>query len=72
VGAFVTVPVALLAADGPAWGLLALLAAPLARRPMAAVLTRTDGPPLNQALAATGALLAAFSILLAAGLLIAA
>jgi 1,4-dihydroxy-2-naphthoate octaprenyltransferase len=72
VGAFVTVPVTLLAADGPAWGLLALLAAPLARRPMAAVLTRTDGPSLNGALAATGGLLAAFSVLLAAGLLIAA
>jgi 1,4-dihydroxy-2-naphthoate octaprenyltransferase len=70
--AFVAVPVTLLAAGGPAWGLLALLAAPLARRPVRAVLTRTDGPSLNAALAATGALLAAFSILLAAGLLIAA
>ncbi len=70
--AFVAVPVTLLAAGGPAWGLLALLAAPLARRPVQAVLTRTDGPSLNAALAATGALLAAFSILLAAGLLIAA
>jgi 1,4-dihydroxy-2-naphthoate octaprenyltransferase len=70
--AFVAVPVTLLAAEGPAWGLLALLAAPLARRPLHAVTTRTDGPSLNAALAATGALLAAFSILLAAGLLIAA
>lgn len=70
--AFVAVPVTLLAAEGPAWGLLALLAAPLARRPLRAVLTRTDGPSLNAALAATGALLAAFSLLLAAGLLIAA
>jgi hypothetical protein len=33
------------------------------------VRTRTDGPSLNQALAQTGALLAAFSLLLAAGLL---
>jgi 1,4-dihydroxy-2-naphthoate octaprenyltransferase len=70
--AFAAVPVTLLAADGPALGLLALLAAPLVPRPMAAVLTRTDGPSLNNALAGTGALLAAFSALLAAGLAIAA
>ena len=70
--AFVAVPVTLIAADGPAWGLLALGAAPLARRPLAAVMTRTDGPSLNAALAGTGALLAAFSVLLSAGLLIAA
>jgi 1,4-dihydroxy-2-naphthoate octaprenyltransferase len=70
--AFTAVPVALLAADGPALGLLALLSAPLARRPLATVLTRTDGPSLNRALAGTGALLAAFSLLLAAGLAIAA
>jgi 1,4-dihydroxy-2-naphthoate polyprenyltransferase len=71
-GAFVAVPVTLLAAGGPAWGLLALLAAPLVRRPLSAVMTRTDGPSLNGALAGTGALLAAFSLLLSAGLLIAA
>jgi 1,4-dihydroxy-2-naphthoate octaprenyltransferase len=70
--AFVAVPVALLAADGPALGLLALLSGPLVPRPLAAVLTRTDGPSLNRALAGTGALLAAFSLLLAAGLAIAA
>ncbi len=70
--AFVAVPVSLIAADGPAWGLLALGAAPLVRGPLAAVMTRTDGPSLNAALAGTGALLAAFSVLLAAGLLIAA
>jgi 1,4-dihydroxy-2-naphthoate octaprenyltransferase len=70
--AFLAVPVTLLATGGPAWGLLALAAAPLARRPLAAVMTRTDGPALNGALAATGALLAAFSVLLAGGLLIAA
>jgi 1,4-dihydroxy-2-naphthoate polyprenyltransferase len=71
-GAFVAVPITLLAAGGPAWGLLALLAAPLVRRPLSAVMTRTDGPSLNGALAGTGALLAAFSLLLSAGLLIAA
>jgi hypothetical protein len=37
-----------------------------------AVLTRTDGPSLNDALAGTGALLAGFSALLAIGLLAAA
>jgi 1,4-dihydroxy-2-naphthoate polyprenyltransferase len=70
--AFVAVPVALLATGGPAWGLLMLLAAPLVRRPVGTVMTRTDGPSLNGALAGTGALLAAFSVLLSAGLLIAA
>ena len=70
--AFVAVPVTLLATGGPAWGLLALGAAPLARRPLEAVMTRTDGPSLNAALAGTGALLAAFSALLSAGLLLAA
>jgi 1,4-dihydroxy-2-naphthoate polyprenyltransferase len=70
--AFVAVPVTLVATGGPAWGLLALGAAPLARRPLAAVMTRTDGPSLNGALAGTGALLAAFSVLLAGGLVIAA
>jgi 1,4-dihydroxy-2-naphthoate polyprenyltransferase len=72
VAAFAAVPITLLAADGPAWGLLALLAAPLVQPPLSAVMTRTDGPSLNGALAGTGALLAAFSALLAAGLGIAA
>jgi 1,4-dihydroxy-2-naphthoate polyprenyltransferase len=70
--AFGAVPISLIAAGGPAWGLLALGAAPLARRPLQAVMTRTDGPSLNAALAGTGALLAAFSLLLAGGLLLAA
>ena len=71
-GAFVVLAAGLVAADGPAWGLLALLSAPLAARPLSAVRTRSDGPSLNAALAGTGMLLAAFSVLLAAGLLIAA
>jgi 1,4-dihydroxy-2-naphthoate octaprenyltransferase len=70
--AFAAIPVTLLATGGPAWALLALAAAPLARSPLKAVLTRTDGPSLNGALAGTGALLAAFSALLAVGLLAAA
>jgi 1,4-dihydroxy-2-naphthoate octaprenyltransferase len=71
-GAFLVLPFGLLASGGPAWALLGLVAAPLARRPAAAVFNRTDGPALNGALAGTGALLAAFSVLVTAGLLIAA
>jgi 1,4-dihydroxy-2-naphthoate polyprenyltransferase len=70
-GAFVALAVGLAAAGGPAWALLALASAPLALRPIHLVRTRTDGPSLNQALAGTGTLLAAFSVLLSAGLLIA-
>ena len=64
-------PVAVVAADAPAWSLLALLSLPLVNPPMQAVLRRTDGESLNGALAGTGMLLAAFSVLLTAGLLIA-
>jgi 1,4-dihydroxy-2-naphthoate polyprenyltransferase len=71
-GAHAGLPIALLAAGGPAWGLLGLASLPLALRPLRTVMTRTDGPALNEALAATGALLAAFSLLLTAGLLLAA
>jgi len=69
--AFLALPVTLAAADGPAWGLLGLVAAPLALRPARAVLTSHDGPSLNAALAGTGALLGAFSLLVSAGFLIA-
>jgi len=57
---------------GAWWALLGLLSAPLSMRPARAVLTRTDGPALNGALAGTGALLGVFSLLVAAGLLLAA
>ena len=67
-GSFAFLPVALLIGDGPAEGLLALAAAPLALAPARAVRARTDGPALNGALAGTGMLLAVFSVLLAAGL----
>ena len=70
-GAYVLLVLTLILNDGPWWGLLGLLSAPLLARPTRAVLTRTDGPALNGALAGTGALLAAFSVLLSAGLLIA-
>ena len=72
VGAFVLVPVALLLGDGPALGLLCLLSAERARGPITAVRTRTDGPALNAALAQCGAMLAAFSVMLALGIVLAA
>jgi len=70
--AFAALPITLALTDGPAWALLGLLAAPLVVRPARAVFERTDGPALNGALAGTGALLAAFSLLVSLGLLIAA
>lgn len=63
--------VATIALDGGPWpALLGLLAAPLALKPGRTVTTRTDGPSLNVALGQTGALLGAFSLLVAAGLVI--
>jgi 1,4-dihydroxy-2-naphthoate octaprenyltransferase len=63
-------PVAIWAAGGvEAWALLSLLAAPLAVPLCRAVLTRSDGPSLNGALARTGMLQLAFCVLLSAGLL---
>ena len=52
------------------WVLLSLLAVPLAVPLVRTVNTRTDGPALNSALAASGRLLAAFSLLLSAGILL--
>jgi 1,4-dihydroxy-2-naphthoate polyprenyltransferase len=68
--AFAAIPAAVLVADAPAWSLITLLAAGLVDRPLRAVLSRSDGPSLNAALAGTGALLALFSALLSAGLLL--
>ena len=70
--AYLVLLVTLALNGGPWWALLGLLTAPLALRPASAVLTRTDGPALNGALAGTGALLGAFSLAVSAGLLIAA
>jgi 1,4-dihydroxy-2-naphthoate polyprenyltransferase len=70
--AYVTLALILVVEGGPWWGLLGLISAPLAIRPTREVMTRTDGPALNAALAGTGALLGAFSLALSAGLLIAA
>ena len=72
VAAYLALINVLLGNDGPWWALLGLLSAPLVIHPARAVLTRTDGPALNGALAGTGALLGAFSLAVSAGLLIAA
>ncbi|MBD0282179.1 MAG: 1,4-dihydroxy-2-naphthoate polyprenyltransferase [Thermoleophilaceae bacterium] len=60
----------LLAAVLSPWLLLALAALPLAPPLIRTVSSRTDGTALNGALAATGRLLALFSLLLAAGVLL--
>jgi 1,4-dihydroxy-2-naphthoate polyprenyltransferase len=63
--------IALVAAvEGEPWILLPWLSAPLAPPLIRTVATRTDGPSLNTALAGTGRLLAVFSLLLSAGLLL--
>ena len=63
------VPIALVPALSP-WLLLPLAALPLTPPLVRTVRTRTDGPALNGALAATGRLLAVFSLLLALGVLV--
>jgi len=72
VGAYCALVIGLVASEGPWWALLALASAPLGASPARAVSQRSDGPSLNAALAQTGALLGAFSLLLTTGLLIAA
>jgi 1,4-dihydroxy-2-naphthoate polyprenyltransferase len=62
--------VAIAAVDTRPELLLALLAAPLVPPLVRTVSSRTDGPSLNRALARCGALLALFSVLLSAGLLL--
>jgi 1,4-dihydroxy-2-naphthoate octaprenyltransferase len=68
--AFALLPAGLALADGPWEGMLAWGALPLVPRHLVAVRERTDGPALNSALAGTGMLLGAFSLLLAIGLLL--
>jgi 1,4-dihydroxy-2-naphthoate polyprenyltransferase len=64
-------PVATIALGGlTAWLLLTLAAVPLAVPLVRTVSSRTDGPALNAALAGTGRLLAVFSLLLSAGVLL--
>jgi 1,4-dihydroxy-2-naphthoate octaprenyltransferase len=71
-GAFVLLPISLAAGEASALPLIGLLAAPMAIRPTNALATRTDGPALNAVLAATGAVLAVYSVLVSLGLLISA
>ena len=60
----------LLVPELSAWLLLPLAAIPLVPPLVRTVSTRTDGPALNSALAGTGRLLAAFSVLLSVGALL--
>jgi 1,4-dihydroxy-2-naphthoate polyprenyltransferase len=69
--AYVALLITLAANGGPWWATLGFISLPLAIRPARAVMTRTDGPSLNGALAGTGALLGVFSLLVSAGLVIA-
>ena len=71
-GSFVVLPIALWAGDSGWWPLLGLLALPLTVKPIQTMRNRTDGPALNGVLAATGALLGVFSLLVTIGLLISA
>ena len=71
-GAFAVLPIALLAGDTSLLPLIGLLALPLAIGPMRTLASRTDGPALNGVLAATGSVLAVYSLLVSAGLLISA
>jgi 1,4-dihydroxy-2-naphthoate polyprenyltransferase len=70
-GAYVVLPIALVSGEGSLLPLIGLLSLPLAARPMRVMSNRSDGPSLNAALAATGALLGAFSLLVSLGLLLA-
>jgi 1,4-dihydroxy-2-naphthoate polyprenyltransferase len=72
VGAYVVLPIALVGGDGSLLPLIGLASLPLAIGPLRTLGSRTDGPSLNAALAATGALLGVFSLLVSAGLLLAA
>jgi 1,4-dihydroxy-2-naphthoate octaprenyltransferase len=70
--AYALLPITLLGADTSLLPLIGLASLPLAIPPLRTMSSRSDGPSLNAALAATGALLAAFSLLVSAGLLLAA
>ncbi len=67
---YLLLPLVLLAGNRWAPALAALASAPLAVAPLRAVRTRTDGPALNGALAATGSLLGAYAALAAVALAI--
>lgn len=71
-GAFVLLPISLAGGEASALPLIGLLALPMTIRPMRVMSSRSDGPALNATLAATGAILAVYSVLVSLGLLISA
>jgi 1,4-dihydroxy-2-naphthoate polyprenyltransferase len=71
-GGFLVLPIALWAGDAGALPMIGWLAAPLAVKPAKTLAERRDGPALNGVLAATGAVLGLFSLLVTIGLLVAA
>ena len=71
-GGFVVLPIALVAGEASMLPLIGLLAAPLAVKPYRTLQERRDGPALNGVLAATGGVLAIYSVLVTIGLLISA
>jgi 1,4-dihydroxy-2-naphthoate octaprenyltransferase len=70
-GAFIVLPITLVGAEASLLPLIGLAALPLAIPPLRTMSNRTDGPALNRALAQTGVLLGAFSLLVSLGLLLA-
>jgi len=68
--AYVVIGLIVVTGEGDAWLLLSWISAPLVPPLVQTVASRTDGPSLNGALAGTGRLLAAFALLLSAGLLL--
>jgi 1,4-dihydroxy-2-naphthoate octaprenyltransferase len=71
IGLAYVVPVVLVfTSDLSDWIILTLFTSPLARPLIRTLYTRTDGPSLNKALAGTGQLLALYSVVLSAGLLL--
>lgn len=70
-GSFLILPVLLALLGGPWLTMLTFVALPFVVKPCRAVLGRVDGPSLNDALAGTGILLAAFGALCTVGLLLA-
>ncbi|HVY97727.1 MAG TPA: 1,4-dihydroxy-2-naphthoate polyprenyltransferase [Solirubrobacterales bacterium] len=71
-GAFALLPISLAAGEASWLPLIGLLALPMTVRPIRVMSSRTDGPALNATLAATGGILAVYSVLVSLGLLISA
>jgi 1,4-dihydroxy-2-naphthoate polyprenyltransferase len=71
-GAFAVLPISLVGTEASLLPLIGLLSLPLAIAPLRTMSNRHDGPALNAALAHTGALLGAFSLLVSLGMLLAA